>query len=69
MGIQAFVRANDPTQILQKIDWFESEICVSCASFIATLLTIGKGPFLPQNFAELYGNNGTYTANHNAQNT
>jgi len=31
----------------QKPAWFESDFCVSCASFITTPLTVDNGPLLP----------------------
>lgn len=36
--------------IQQKAAWFENGICVSSASFITTLLTVGNGPFLSVKF-------------------
>lgn len=37
----------------QKTTWFESDLYVSCASYIATHSTIDNGPNLSQNFTEI----------------
>ncbi len=43
----------DSQQWPQKTTWFESDLYVSCASYIATHSRIDNGPNLSQNFTEI----------------
>ncbi len=41
---------DNPATDQQKAAWVESDFSVSCASYLATLLTIDNAPFLPMKF-------------------